>query len=154
MSYEDLNILDELRRKGSITEEEYQREKAKILNNQSNAFSKPLFGLPENTYLLLMHLSQFFGFILPGLGFATPIVMWLLSKDNNAKVDQHGKNIINFMISMFIYFAISGILCFILIGIPLLVILGIIQFVSIILAAIKASNGEYWEYPISFKFLR
>ena len=27
MKYEDLKILDELREKGSITEEEYQREK-------------------------------------------------------------------------------------------------------------------------------
>ena len=31
MKYEDLKILDELREKGSITEEEFQREKAKIL---------------------------------------------------------------------------------------------------------------------------
>ncbi len=154
MSYEDLNILDELRRKGSITEEEYQREKAKVLNNQNNAFSKPFLGLSENNYLLLMHLSQFIGYIILGLGFAVPIIMWLLNKDNSAKVDLHGKNIINFMISMFIYFAIAGVLSFILIGIPLLVILGIIQFVSIILAAIKANNGEYWGYPISIKFLK
>ncbi len=71
MSYEDLKLLDELRRNGGITEEEYQREKAKILNNQNNSFSKqPFFGLMENSYLLLMHLSQFLGFIVVGFGFA------------------------------------------------------------------------------------
>lgn len=155
MSYEDLNILDELRRKGSITEEEYQREKDKVLNNQNNSFSKqPFLGLTENTYLLLMHLSQFFGFIFPGLGFVAPIIMWLLNKDSSSKTDQHGKNIINFMISMFIYYAAAGILCFILIGIPLLVLLAILHFIFIILAAIKAGNGEYWEYPLAIRFLK
>ena len=155
MSYEDLNLLDELRRKGSITEEEYQREKAKVLNSQNNNFSKqPFFGLTENTYLLLMHLSQFFGYIIVGLGFAAPIILWLLNKENSTKIDQHGKNILNFMISMFIYTAVAAIFCIILIGIPILIILGILQLVFIILAAIKAGNGEYWEYPLSIKFLK
>ena len=137
------------------TEEEYQREKEKVLNNQNNTF----LGLTENYYLLLMHLSQFFGFIIPVLGFAAPFIMWLLNKDNSANIDQHGKNIANFTISMLIYYAVAyctvfGIFCFILIGIPLLFLLGIIQFIFIILAAIKAGNGEYWEYPLSIKFIK
>lgn len=49
MKYEDLKILDELRAKGSITEEEYQQEKAKILaeenHNYSGMHKKPLFGM-------------------------------------------------------------------------------------------------------------
>lgn len=54
MKYEDLKILDELREKGSISEEEYQREKEKILNSEENTGNnigkKPLFGLEESTY--------------------------------------------------------------------------------------------------------
>ena len=166
MSYEDLNILDELRRKGSITEEEFQREKDKVLNNQNNASSKQFFGgLTENTYLLLMHLSQFLGFIVPGFGFIVPLIMWLTNKDNSTNVDKHGKNIINFRISMFIYCVTAGVLFFISIvmytwhlfgipfGISILAILGILQFVFIIIAAIKANNGEYWKYPLAIKFL-
>ena len=57
MKYEDLKILDELREKGSISEEEYQREKEKIFNEPRSSFSKttkkPLFGFEENTYLML-----------------------------------------------------------------------------------------------------
>ena len=152
-NYEDLKLLDELRQKGSITEEEYQREKAKILNNQNNSVTKtPFFGLTENSYLLLMHLSQFLMFMF--VGFIIPIIMWLLNKDNSTNVDMHGKNIINFMASMFIYFSVAGILCVILIGLPILIILGILEFVFIIMAALKAGNGEYWEYPLSIKFLK
>ena len=39
MKYENLKILDELREKGSITEEEFQREKAKILSEDNNSYS-------------------------------------------------------------------------------------------------------------------
>ena len=154
MSYEDLKLLDELRSKGSITEEEYQREKAKILNSGNNASGKALFGLEENSYLLFMHLSQFLGILIPGLGYIAPIVLWLMNKENNQNVDRHGKNIVNFMISMIIYFAIAGILCFVLIGIPILIVLAILDFVFIIVAAIKANNGEYWKYPFSIEFIK
>lgn len=34
MKYEDVKILEELREKGSITEEEYQREKRRLLNDE------------------------------------------------------------------------------------------------------------------------
>lgn len=146
--YDDLNKLEALREKGSITEQEYQNEKKKILEASSPS---NLYGMNENTYLLLMHLSQFAGFILVGLGFALPVIMWLTNKEN-PNVDKHGKNIVNFMISMFIYFAISVILCIILIGIPILIALGLMQFIFIIIATVKASNGEYWKYPLSIRF--
>lgn len=158
MKYEDLKILDELKEKGSITEEEYQREKAKIMNDNENAFSetakKPLFGMAENTYLMLMHLSQFAGYLLPGLGFLTPIILRITNKDTNANVDKHGKNIANFLISYLIYAIASGILILILIGIPLLFAIGIMQFIFIIMATVKANNGEYWKYPLTIEFIK
>ena len=111
MKYEDLKILAELREKGVLTEEEYQREKAKILNEErksdtSGSFGKPLFGLDEKTYLTLMHVSQLAGFLAPLIGFIIPLILWIANKDVNPKVDWHGKNIMNFIISFVIYAAI------------------------------------------------
>ena len=156
MKYEDLKILDELREKGSITEEEFQREKAKILSEESsssysNFSKKPLFGLSERTYLMLMHLSQLLIWFIPFLGIIVPILMWTTNKDNNAAVDNHGKNILNFSISYAIY-AVA--LTIVIIGIPLLLVLFIVYAVALIIAAIKASNGEYWKYPLSIKFIK
>jgi len=155
MKYEDLKILDELKEKGSITEEEYQREKEKILNegvsSPAYASNKPLFGLTESTYLMLMHLSQFAGFLLPIAGFVAPIIMWITNKENSASVDMHGKNIINFMISYAIY---AAVLCITIIGIPLAIILGVLYLLFVILASVKASNGEYWNYPLSIQFIK
>ena len=156
--YEKLKKIEELKEKGTITEEEFQREKEKILNEESKqpttVTKQPLFGLQENAYLMLMHLSQFAGWILPGLGFILPIAMWLTNKDDNENVDKHGKNILNFTISYFIYAAIAGILVIIAIGLVLLVVLGIVVTVAIIIAAVKANNGEYWKYPMTIEFVK
>lgn len=81
--YEDLRILEGLRSKGAISEEEYQREKDKILNSSFSGQTKNSLGMEENTYLMLMHLSQFAGFIIAGLGFVIPIVMWLVNADKS-----------------------------------------------------------------------
>ena len=155
MKYEDLKILDQLREKGSITEEEYQREKAKILNettsSSTSSGSKPLFGLEENTYLMLMHVSQLLGLLIPLAGFVAPVLMWIINKDTHANVDLHGKNILNFTISYLIY---SAVLAITIIGIPLLVVLGIVYLVFVILAAVKANNGEYWRYPFIIQFFK
>lgn len=148
--YQDLNTLDELKAKGSISEEEYQQEKDKILNGNSNNVSN-LFGMTENGYTMLMHLSQFAGFIVPCFGFAAPIILWLINRDN-ATVDLHGKNIANFIISMLIYSVISGLLCLILVGFVLLGILAVLEIIFVIIAAIKASKGQYWKYPLTITF--
>lgn len=112
-----------------------------------------LWGMDKNTFLTLMHLSQFAGYIVVGLGFVMPIVMWL-TNSNDQDVDRHGKNIVNFMISVIIYCVISAILIIVVIGIPLLIALGIFQIVCIILAAVKANHAEYWKYPLSIPFFK
>jgi uncharacterized Tic20 family protein len=157
MNYDDLKKLDELRRNGAISEEEFQKEKEKFFSQPENAQttnSNPLLGLTENSYIALMHVSQLAGYISFGLGFAVPVILWMINKDNNAKVDSVGKHIINFMISMLIYYAVAGVLCCLLIGIPILVALGVMHLVFIIIAAIKANSGETWKYPFTVEFLK
>ncbi|MDU1889367.1 MAG: DUF4870 domain-containing protein [Dysgonomonas sp.] len=125
----------------------------KMESSQDSRPKADLWGLDKNTFLTFMHLAQFAGYIIAGLGFVLPIVMWLTnSKDED--VDRHGKNITNFMISMIIYLIISAILIIVIIGIPLLIALGITQIVLIILAAIRANKGEYWKYPLSIPFFK
>jgi len=157
MDYDDLKKLDELRRTGAISEEEYQKEKERFFNRSENAQttgSNPLLGLSENSYIALMHISQLAGYILFGLGFIAPIVLWVMNKEANAQVNAVGKHIINFMISMLIYYAVAGVLCCLLIGIPILIALGVMHIVFIIIAALKANNGETWKYPLTIEFLK
>lgn len=155
--YDELRKLEELRAQGAISEEEFQQEKHRILNPGSYGNDgRGLGGIQKDTYIVLMHLSQFAGFLVPGLGFILPIVLWLVNAKEYPEVDRHGKNIANFMMSMLIYATIAGIFCItiigIVIGLPMLIIIAILEIVFIIIAAIKASNGEYWKYPLSITF--
>lgn len=157
--YELLEKLEELRRAGTITEEEYQNERARIMNsdiNQSNKSSS--LGVEENTYLMLMHLSQFAGILTMGAGLVIPLVLWLVEKDKSEKVDMHGKNILNFVISWILYYIVAFILTITVIlaviGIPALIVLGILNIIFIILAAVNASKGIYWKYPLTIPFFK
>ena len=156
--YEDLKLLDELREKGSITEEEYQREKAKILNGMPppppNSSS---VGSNDRLYVAIMHLSQFMSWILFIL-ILIPLIMWIAGKDRSPSIDQNGKNIINFVLSYFIYALGLLLLLFTIIGtipaIILLIVMAILCPIFVIIATIKAVNDEAWKYPLSIEFIR
>lgn len=109
--------------------------------------------MEEKQFTVLMHISQFAGYIFPFAGYALPIVMWVLFKDKSEVINEHGKKIINWMISSIIYGVFFGILCFLLIGFPLLWALGICLIVFPILGAVKANEGIVWKYPGTINFL-
>ena len=80
---------------------------------------KQLYGLEEHQYLLIMHLSQFAGYLVPLAGFVAPVVLWAINKDKNEAVDKHGRTILNWIISSLIYGGIGFVLMFVLIGISM-----------------------------------
>ncbi|RJG42389.1 DUF4870 domain-containing protein [Motilimonas pumila] len=119
-----------------------------------NENKEEYWGMPLNTYCMLIHLSQLTSIIIPGLGLILPIVMWAMNKDKSDAIDKHGKITVNWLISLFIYSIICGVLVFIFIGIFGFIILAILNFVFAVIAAIKANDGQFWVYPMSIKFLK
>ena len=105
------------------------------------------------TYAMLCHLSSLSGFIVPLCTIIAPLVFWLLKKDEHAFVDQEGKESLNFEISMIIYYVISGILCLVVIGFFLLSLLFVFHIIVVIVAAVRASNGDGYRYPMTIRFI-
>jgi uncharacterized Tic20 family protein len=103
---------------------------------------------------LFLHLSQLLNCILPPAGIVVPIVLWQIKKNEMPALEAHGKMVTNWLISSFIYFAASLVLTIVLIGILGLVAVGIMSVVFPVIGAIKANNGEFWEYPLTIKFLK
>ena len=103
-------------------------------------------------YLAIMHLSQFAGYLVPLAGLVVPIVMWLTRREDS-EVDRHGREIANWMIFEFIMAVVFGLLAFVLIGIPFLIILGVLAIVCPIIAAVQASSGGFFKYPMFFRVL-
>ncbi len=103
---------------------------------------------------LFLHLSQLLNFILPPAGLVVPIVLWQVKKDAMPALDAHGKMVANWLISSAIYWAISFVLMFVLIGFVGFIVLAVMGIVFPIIGAVKANNGEFWEYPLTIKFLK
>ncbi len=119
----------------------------------TNPAEKP-WGMEMNNYLMLMHLSQFAGVIVPFAGLVMPLIMWLTNNEKFPEVDRHGKMIINWLISALIYGMIAGLFTLVLIGIPLLIALGLLMIIFPVIGAIKAANGELWTYPLTLPFIK
>ncbi|MFZ5651910.1 MAG: DUF4870 domain-containing protein [Bacillota bacterium] len=108
----------------------------------------------EKNWAMFCHLGGFCGYIIPFGNIIVPLVLWLVKKDEYPLVDFHGKEALNFNISMTIYAVISALLGIILIGFILLAVLFVLDIVFIIRATIEANNGEYYRYPLTIRFIK
>lgn len=105
-------------------------------------------------WAMFLHFSLLAGYVIPLAGFVAPILIWQIKKADLPAIDEHGKVVINWMISGVIYIAICYFLFLVLIGIPLMMILALVAIIFPIVGGIKASKGELWVYPFSIPFLK
>ncbi|HZZ18997.1 MAG TPA: DUF4870 domain-containing protein [Opitutaceae bacterium] len=110
------------------------------------------FTSSERLWSVLCHLSYFFGLAL--LAFLFPMVVYLVMRSDSAFVTHHAREALNFHLSLLVYALLCVPLIFIVVGIPLLVAIGIAGIVCSIVAAVKASEGVYYQYPLSIRFFR
>lgn len=97
----------------------------------------------DSQLLMFTHLSQLLTYFTGFGGFVVPLILWLTKKDEVEGMDEHGKSIINFQITMFLLACISAPLIFAFgLGILGLIFVGVLSFVLPIVNAVKASNGE------------
>jgi uncharacterized Tic20 family protein len=103
----------------------------------------------------LLHLSALVGLLGNGIGFLLgPLIVWFLKRDEDPFIDEHGKEAVNFQLSMFLAAIVSAVLIIVLIGFVLLAIVGIAMVVFPIIAAMKARNGEVYRYPATIRFIK
>jgi uncharacterized Tic20 family protein len=106
------------------------------------------------TWNVLCHASALLGFFFPWAGhILAPLIVWLVKRGDSPEIDANGKESVNFQLSMLIYSLISGILCLVLIGFVLLAILHVLNVVFVVIASIRASEGKFYRYPLTIRFL-
>lgn len=125
------------------------------MNNQMQYQQQMSLQTPEQRQMgMFIHLSLLaYAFVFP-VGAIAPILLWQLNKDKMPALEAHGKMATNFMISLAIYFAVSFVLAFVLIGFLGFLVFGLMALIFPIVGAVKANNGELWEYPLTIKFLK
>jgi uncharacterized protein len=157
---DELQKLQQLHASGAISDEEFAQAKAKLLTTPAGGFDS-LFGpkgdveKQTRTWAMLLHLSQLLGIVVvPGAGLIAPVLIWQLKKNDLPGIDEHGKIVVNWIISELIYGIVCGLLFIAVIGIPMAIALGVLAIVFPIMGGIKANNGEVWKYPLSISFLK
>lgn len=109
----------------------------------------------DRNLLAVAHLSQLLDLVTVIGGFIVPLILWLTQRDKVYAMDNHGKSILNFQISMFIYSMICIPLILLLgLGILGLIAIGILVIIFPIINAIKATNGEEPYYPLNIAFIK
>jgi hypothetical protein len=108
----------------------------------------------EKNWGMLCHLAALAGYVIPLGNIIRPLFVWLVKKDEFSFVDDQGKESLNFQITMTIFIFVSIVLIIVLIGIPLLVGLAVLDLILVIVAAIKASEGQQYRYPLNIRFIR
>ena len=138
----------------------------------------------QNTNAFLIHISAFAGFIFPFGQIITPLIAWQTLKDRSPFLDEQGKEAINFNLSYTLYAFILSIALiplffrsfftnfnsfnnfqlnldlsinnlFSIMGLgSISVILYLVGISLIIIAALKAKEGESYKYPFTIKFIK
>jgi len=134
----------------------------------------------ETSHAAIVHLSSFASFVIPFGSILGPLVFWMVWRDQSKFVDYHGKQAMNFNISIAIYqiiLLVIGLVMFlspflvmmqqddnpvaIMLSLPGLLILisgfgllSIVRYVLIVIAAIKSGDGNWYRYPLTIQFFK
>lgn len=97
-------------------------------------------------------------------GFIGPLILWLIKKDESRFIDHHGKEALNFAISLLIYstclvalFIVVGVLTLgigFLVLMPLFFAFGVAVWIFEILACVQAYQGSWYHFPLTIRFIR
>jgi uncharacterized Tic20 family protein len=117
------------------------------------------------TWSILCHISAFAGILIPFGNVLGPLILWQIKKNDLPEISDHGKESVNFQITMLIVTVIFSIFFYSTLGYgefmgspfavfgaglgwgTLLYVIHIISWILVIYAAIKAKNGEFFRYP-------
>jgi uncharacterized protein len=106
------------------------------------------------TTAVAAHLSTFAGLVVPFGSVIGPLAVWLTRRDRDPFIDDAGREALNFGISIAIYGVVALVGALMLVGIPLLMV-GVIAWVVLAsLAAVKASQGQSYRYPLTIRLVR
>lgn len=114
----------------------------------------------EKNMAMFCHLSALVGGLLfswmmiPIGNLLGPLIIWLLKKDSMPLVNEHGKEALNFQITVSIAIGACLLTAFLLLPILLAFIIAIGALVLTIIGTVKASNGILYRYPFNLRLIK
>ena len=103
---------------------------------------------------MLCHLAAFLGFVFHFGSVVGPLILWQMKKEVDPFIDDHGKEALNFQITVAIAWMVCIVLAFAVIGFFLMVALAIATVVLTIIGSIKANKGIAYRYPLTWRVVK
>jgi len=105
------------------------------------------------------HLSALSGLVVPFGNIVGPLIIWQMKRNDFPSVNEHGKEALNFQISVLIYIAVAVMgmmfLCFFgTLLLPVVIGLPIAAAILSIIAGIKANDGVFYRYPLTIRLVK
>ena len=105
----------------------------------------------DRHWSMWMHLSVLLAFMVIGpFAGVAPLIMWLSRRDRSVFNDDHGREVLNMSITgvmLIVIGMITGI------GMVVWLVWAIVALIALIRGAVAASNGEYFRYPMTIRFI-
>lgn len=117
-------------------------------------------GLPSEVrnWAMAAHLSSFLGAFV-AIAALGPLVVWLVRKDVDGFSERHAREALNFNLTLLLLLVAGIVLSIVTFGIGLVVVvplglaIGVGWIVVTILAAVRASEGSEYRYPLTIRFI-
>jgi uncharacterized Tic20 family protein len=119
-----------------------------VLNNIRDDDVDLIIAQQRDFWLPMLHLSGLFVFLFP------PLIIWLSKKDQIKEIRDHGVDVINFQLSMWVILIPCGIFAFLLITIPIIIFIGVYSMIIILMNTIRVANNQPYKYPTFLKILK
>lgn len=133
---------------------------------QPNPIPAPPIPAPNErdarNWAMWCHLSALSGYVVVPLGHVGgPLLIWQLKKDQFPSLNEHGREAVNFQLSVLIYLIGGAMAAFITscIGVgvllfPLLLVIPVVGTIFTIIAGVKANEGVSYQYPLNLRLIK
>lgn len=116
----------------------------------------------ERTWSILAHLSAPAAFLLSAgfLSFLGPLIIWAIYKERSPLVRRASAGSFNFNVTLWLIYVLTWLLVIVTLGlgflvaVPVWIVLFVVGAVLHIMAAVRASRGEAYVYPLQVPVLR
>lgn len=109
----------------------------------------------QQKWLLLLHATPVLGAVLPLANILIPLFLWIHKREDNVLYDEHGRAVVNFQISITIFFLLGFLALLTVKGIGFFLFIGVILYLPLIVAVniVLVVRRQSYFYPLAIPFL-
>ena len=103
----------------------------------------------ERTWAILVHASAFAGLFVPFGNILAPLLVWLIKREESEFVDANGKQALNFQMTWTVIVVLALFSLVIGVGLVLVPLVALAWVILVVLATVRASENEVYDYPLT-----